>query len=355
MRLSLVTGGCGFIGHHLVRLLATRGERVRVLDWRRPAADNGIFAGLPSGAVEFRQGDIADPATVDAAVAGVSRVYHLAANPNLWARDASVFERVNLGGTLNVLAAAERHRPERVVYTSTESILAGLRGAARGSAMIDEDIALSVDDMPGPYCRSKFLAERAALDAAANGLPVVVVNPTLPIGPGDRLLTPPSRMLLDFLGGRTPAYLETAFNMIDVRDAALGHILAAERGRTGQRYILGGENLTMSGLLALLAEISGRPVPRLRIPYWLAYAYSAVDEFVADRITGKPPRAPLTGVRLARHAMHFDNSRALAELGLQPRPLRRALTDAVAWFRNEGLLPEPANRCGAHPQARAGE
>ncbi|GAB4354367.1 MAG: NAD-dependent epimerase/dehydratase family protein [Kiloniellaceae bacterium] len=355
MRLSLVTGGCGFIGQHLVRLLAARGEAVRILDRRQPAAEGGAFANLPAGAVEFRQGDITDPAAVEAAMAGASRVYHLAANPNLWARDPRVFERVNLGGTLNVLAAAGRHRPERVVYTSTESILAGLRGAARGSAMIDEGIDLRVEDMPGPYCRSKFLAERAALDAAAKGLPVVVVNPTLPIGPGDRLLTPPSRMLLGFLGGQAPAYLETAFNMIDVRDAALGHILAAERGRIGQRYILGGENLTMSGLLALLAEISGRPMPRLRIPYWLAYAYSAVDEFVSDRITGKPPRAPLTGVRLARHAMHFDSSRALAELDLQPRPLRRALTDAIAWFRAEGLLPEPANRRGAHPEARAGE
>jgi dihydroflavonol-4-reductase len=354
MRLSLVTGGSGFIGQHLVRLLVARGERVRVLDRRRPASDSGTFAGLPSEGIEFRQGDIADPAAVDAAMTGVSRVYHLAADPNLWARDKTTFERVNLGGTLNVLAAAERHRPERVVYTSTESILAGLRGAVSGG-MIDEGAALRAEDMPGPYCRSKFLAERAALDAAALGLPVVVVNPTLPIGPGDRLLTPPSCMLLGFLSGRTPAYLEIAFNMIDVRDVALGHLLAADHGRVGRRYILGGENLTMTGLLDLLAEISGRPMPRRRIPYWLAYAYSAADEFIADRLTGKPPRAPLTGVRLARHAMHFDNSRALAELGLQPRPLHRALTDAIAWFRAEGLLPALTNRCGAHPQAHAGE
>ncbi|WP_340115442.1 NAD-dependent epimerase/dehydratase family protein [Pelagibius sp. 7325] len=354
MRPSLVTGGCGFIGQHLVRLLVARGEKVRVLDRRRPAPGSLAFAGVPREGIEFRQADITDPAAVDAAMTGVGRVYHLAADPNLWALDKSTFERVNLGGTLNVLAAAERHRAERVVYTSTESILAGLRGAVSGG-MIDESAALRVEDMPGPYCRSKFLAERAALDAAARGLPVVVVNPTLPIGPGDRLLTPPSRMLLDFLTGRTPAYLETAFNMIDVRDVALGHLLAAEHGRVGRRYILGGDNLTMSSLLGLLTDLSGMAMPRRRIPYWLAYAYSAADEFIADRLTGKPPRAPLTGVRLARHAMHFDNSRALSELGLQPRPLRHSLADAIAWFRAEGLLPSPASPCGAHPQARAGE
>jgi dihydroflavonol-4-reductase len=349
MGLCLVTGGSGFIGQHLVRLLVERGERVRVFDLR-PAAELQARFGE---AVELRQGDIADPAAVTQAMQGARQVFHLAANPNLWAPDKTVFERVNLQGTRNVLAAAETERPERLVYTSTESILAGLRGAGR--AMIDEEIDLSVKDMPGPYCRSKFLAERAALAAGADGLPVVVVNPTLPIGPGDRLLTPPSQMLVDLLNGCIPAYLETAFNMIDVRDAALGHVLAAARGRIGQRYILGGENLTMSQLLDLLAEISGRPMPRLRVPYWLAYAYSAVDEFVADRVTGRAPRAPLTGVRLARHAMHFDNRRALSELGLQPRPLRRALADAISWYAEQGLLEDAAQNRGAGSAAPAGE
>jgi dihydroflavonol-4-reductase len=334
MAFTLVTGGSGFIGRHLVRLLRGRGEQVRVFDLRQPgrADDAGV---------EFVQGDIADAAAVDCAVAGAGRVFHLAANPNLWARDPRDFDRVNLQGTLNVLTAAERHRPQRVVYTSTESILAGLRHRA-ATGMIDETVDLAVDDMPGPYCRSKFLAERAALEAARRGLPVVVVNPTLPVGPGDRLMTPPSRMLVDFLHGRTPAYLETTLNVIDVRDAALGHLLAAERGRPGQRYILGGENITMSALLALLEELTGRPMPKRRVPYWMAYAYAALDEFVADRVTGRPPRAPLTGVRLARHAMRFDNSLALAELGLEPRPLRQSLADAVAWFLREGLLQERA-------------
>jgi dihydroflavonol-4-reductase len=336
MRLSLVTGGSGFIGHHLVQLLCARGERVRVFDLR-PAS---YFAG--AAAIDFHQGDIADAAAVDRAMAGADRVYHLAANPNLWARDKRDFARVNHLGTLNVLAAAERHRPERVVYTSTESILAGQRGSAASGAMIDETSAVRVEEMPGSYCRSKFLAERAALEAARRGLPLVVVNPTLPVGPGDRLLTPPSRMLLDFLNGRTPAYLGTEINMIDVRDAALGHLLAADRGEIGQRYILGGENLSMSALLAVLEELSGRPMPKLRIPYWLAYAYSAIDQLVADRVTGRAPRAPLAGVRLARHPMRFDNRRALTELGLDPRPVRHALADVIAWFRSEGLMADTA-------------
>jgi dihydroflavonol-4-reductase len=348
MSFSLVTGGSGFIGQHLVQLLCARGERVRVFDRRPPGWRD---AAAP---VDYHQGDIADPAAVDRAMAGARRVYHLAANPNLWTRDPQDFARDNHQGTLTVLAAAERHRPQRLVYTSTESILAGVRHRIVGG-MIDESVALRVEDMPGPYCRSKFLAERAALDAAERGLPVVVVNPTLPIGPGDRLLTPPSRMLVDFLNGRAPAYLETAVNMIDVRDAALGHLLAAERGRIGRRYILGGENLTLSALLALLEDLSGRPMPKRRIPYWLAYLYGTVDEFLATRVTGKPPRAPLTGIRLARHAMRFDNSRALAELGLQPRPLRHALADAIAWFRDEGLLTEAAGTGRTPAEVRAGE
>jgi dihydroflavonol-4-reductase len=162
-------------------------------------------------------------------------------------------------------------------------------------------------------------------------------------------------MLLDFVNGRVPAYLETAFNMIDVRDAALGHLLAAERGRPGRRYILGGENLTMTALLALLEELSGRTMPRRRVPYWVAYAYSAAEEFLADRVTGRPPRAPLTGVRLARRPMHFDTSRAHSELGLQPRPLRQSLADAFAWFRREGLLESSAGKGRKPAEAAAGE
>lgn len=350
MRLSLVTGGSGFIGRHLVQMLCARGERVRVFDLRPPGAD---FR-LRGGAVEFVQGDIADAEAVARAMTGADRVFHLAANPNLWARNKDDFTRVNFQGTKNVLAAAARLRPQRIVYTSTESILAGLRGRS-GGRLIDESAAPREEDLPGPYCRSKFHAERAALYAAAQGLPVVVVNPTLPVGPGDELMTPPTRMMLDFLNGRAPAYLDAEINMIDVRDAALGHLLAADHGWPGRRYILGGENLTMSALMALLEQISGRPMPKWRIPYWLAYGYAAVDEFIADRVTQRPPRAPLTGVKLVRHPMRFDNSRAHAELGLDPRPLRESLTEAFAWFRAAGLLQEAAGLPAGRPDTAAGE
>lgn len=350
MRLSLVTGGSGFIGRHLVQLLCARGERVRVFDLRLPGPD----IRLHGEAVEYIQGDVTDAEAVERAMTGADRVYHLAANPNLWARDKESFERVNFQGTVNVLAAAAKLRPQRVVYTSTESILASLRGRSGGN-LIDESAAPREEDLPGPYCRSKFRAERATLDAAAQGLPVVVVNPTLPVGPGDELVTPPTRMMLDFLNGRAPAYLEAEINMIDVRDAALGHLLAAERGRPGRRYILGGENLTMGALLVLLERISGRPMPKWRIPYWLAYGYAAVDEFVADVLTKRPPKAPLTGVKLVRHPMRFDNSRALAELGLEPRPLRDSLIEAIAWFQAEGLLNEPLGLRAGRPDTAPGE
>jgi dihydroflavonol-4-reductase len=350
MRLSLVTGGSGFIGRHLVQMLCARGERVRIFDLRRP----GYGVRLRSETVEFVQGDIADADAVARAMTGSDRVFHLAANPNLWARHKDDFTRVNFQGTVNVLSAAARLRPQRIVYTSTESILAGLRRRS-SDGLIDESAAQREEDLPGPYCRSKFRAERAALDAAGQGLPVVVVNPTLPVGPGDELMTPPTRMMLDFLNGRAPAYLDAAINMIDVRDAALGHLLAAERGRPGRRYILGGENLTMGALLALLEQISGRPMPKWRIPYWLALGYAAVDEFIADRVTRRPPRAPLAGVKLVRHPMRFDNSRAHAELGLDPRPLRESLTEAFAWFRAAGLLQEAAVLRAGRPDTAAGE
>lgn len=332
MSFSLITGGSGFIGQHLVRALLARGECVRIFDLRAPSDD------LASERLDFFQGDLADRAALSRAMAGARRVYHLAADPNLWAPDRSSFDRVNLQGTRNVLAEAEHHAPERLIHTSTESILAGWRRKTSKRRMIDEEATPTVEDMPGPYCRSKFRAEKAALEAAERGLPVVVVNPTLPVGPGDRLLTPPSRMLCDFLNDRSPAFLEAEINMIDVRDAALGHLLAAERGLIGRRYILGGENLTMSRLLAILEELTGRPMPKRRIPYWLAYSYAAVDQFISDHITHRAPQAPLAGVQLVDGPLRFDNSRALAELGLKPRPVRDALADAVTWFQDHGLI-----------------
>jgi dihydroflavonol-4-reductase len=346
-RLNLVTGGGGFIGRHLVRLLVERGETVRVLDIAGAE-------GLP-GSVEVIRGSILDAPVLDRAVAGVERVYHLAANPNLWHRDSRTFGRTNYEGTRQVLAAAARAGVARIVYTSTESILKSCRAstrASRGAAPADETVSLDLADMPGPYCRSKFLAEQEALAAARDGLPVVVVNPTMPVGPGDMRLTPPSRMLLGFLSGSTPAYLNCAFNLIDVRDAACGHVLAADRGRTGERYILGGENIRLDALLALLTEITGLAMPRHAVPYGMAVAVAAVEGLIAA-VTGRPPTAPLTGVRLARTPSVFDCSKAVEQLGLPHTPLRVSLIDAVSDFSARSLLrrsllrhvaPDPAIR-----------
>lgn len=337
-RLNLVTGGGGFIGRHVVRLLVERDETVRVLDVAGAE-------GLPES-VDVIRGSILDAETLDGALVGVERLYHLAANPNLWHRDSRAFERTNYEGTRRVLAAAARAGVTRIVYTSTESILKSCRAprpAGQAAGLADETVSLELADMPGPYCRSKFLAEQEALAAARDGLPVVVVNPTMPIGPGDTHLTPPSRMLLGFLNGSTPAYLNCAFNLIDVRDAAHGHLLAADYGRAGERYILGGENIGLDALLRLMTDVTGLAMPQRSVPYAVAVAVAAIEEAVAA-MTGRSPTAPLTGVRLARTPSTFDCSKAIERLGLPQTPLRTSLIDAVLDFEARGLLRRPLPR-----------
>ena len=333
MRLNLVTGGCGFIGRHLVEQLAARGERVRVLDLRP-------IPGQPQG-VEQVIGSITDPAAVARAMEGCERVFHLAANPNLWAPDPKSFDAVNHQGTRRVLEGARKAGVQRFVYTSTESILKSYRAPAQSSrALIDETVVLTLDDMPGPYCRSKFLAEEAAREAARDGLPVVIVNPTMPIGPGDDLLTPPSRMILGYLNGETPAYLDCEFNLVDARDVAAGQILAAERGRVGERYILGNVNLRLGMLLAKLQRMTGLSMPRTRIPYAVALVSALVCEGLSN-VTRKPPVAPLNGVRLARTSMAFDCSKARSELGWSCRTLEQSLHEAIQWMSGQGLIRRP--------------
>jgi len=325
-RRVLVTGGGGFIGLHLVQQLLERGETVRVLEL--PDVP------LPEG-VEVVRGSICDVAAVRKALKNVHRLYHLAANPNLWAVDKNDFRRVNYEGTCTVLHEAAGHDLEVIVYTSTESILAG---KGRREAMVDSAVKRLIQEMPGPYCRSKFLAEQAAFKAAADGQPVVIVAPTLPIGPGDRRITPPTRMILDFINTRTPAYLECGFNMIDVRDVAAGHILAADHGRHGERYILGNENLTLGKFLGHIEEITGLEMPKTSIPFWIALIAGAVSEFFADHLTHRQPRAPLTGVRLARYPMYFDSNKAIQELGLPQSPVYQALADEIEWLLEQGLI-----------------
>lgn len=332
-RLNLVTGGSGFIGRHLVDALLAQGERVRVLDLRP-------IAPLPEH-VELSIGSITDAAHVARAMAGCDRVFHLAANPNLWAPDPKSFDAVNHQGTRRLLEAAQKVGVARFVYTSTESILKSYRAPKMsGRALIDESVVLSLDDMPGPYCRSKYLAEQAAREAASGGLPVVIVNPTMPIGPGDDLLTPPSKMILGFLNGTTPAYLDCEFNLVDARDVAAGQVLAAEKGRVGERYILGNANLRLGELLAVLHRLSGLKMPHARVPYALALVSALVSEGLAN-ITKKPPMAPLTGVRLARTSMAFDCSKARGELGWKCRSLDASLIDTMRWMSGRGLLRRP--------------
>ncbi len=326
-RRSLVTGGGGFIGAHLVAQLLEQGETVRVLEL--PDVP------LPSN-VEVVRGSVCDADVVRSALKRVQRLYHLAANPNLWAKDKGDFKRINYEGTCTVLSEAAKIDLEVIVYTSTESILTG--SAHHSEKLVDSGVQRIIGEMPGPYCRSKFLAEQAAFAAAKSGLPVVIVAPTLPIGPGDNKLTPPTRMILDFLNNKTPAYLDCGFNLIDVRDIAQGHILAAENGRPGERYILGHENMSLGELLCLIEETTGLAMPKTRVPYWLALVAGVVSELMADYVSHRAPRAPLTGVRLARYPMYFDSDKAVKELRLPQSPIRQALIDEVAWLHSKGLI-----------------
>jgi hopanoid-associated sugar epimerase len=320
----LVTGGAGFIGSHLVRLLVNQGQQVRVLD--RPGV---AISHLPLGQIDLVYADIRDCQAVRKAVSGCLEVYHLAANPNLWTHPRGQFRQVNYLGTIHVLDAALEAGARRILHTSTESILT----RARQTGAITEEQHIGMEDVIGPYCRSKFLAERYAFRLAKAGAPVVVVNPTLPIGPGDYGRSPPTQMMLDFCKGRRQEYMDAELNLIDVRDVAEGMVRAVDRGRPGRRYLLGHENLTIREIFAHLAGLTGLPEPSRRVPYPVALAAAYVSEFVADTFTHRIPAATVTGVKLTRRRMHFDPSRSLADLGLNPRPVSTSLAEAVVWFR----------------------
>jgi dihydroflavonol-4-reductase len=325
---TLVTGASGFLGSHVARLLAARGERVRVL--LRPTSQKQLLEGL---ALECVSGDLRDPSSLEKALTGIRVVYHVAADYRLWARDPREIYDSNVRGTRNLLEGARRANVERFVYTSTVATVA----VPRDGVLPNESTVTSVDEMIGAYKRSKWFAEQEVLKAAAAGLPVVIVNPTTPVGPGDAKPTPTGRIIVDFLNGRMPAYVDTGLNFVPVEDAAMGHLLAAERGRVGERYILGGENLTLKQALEILAHLSGRPAPRVRVPHVVALAAGYADA-VLSRLIGREPQIPLDGVRMARHSMFVNTEKARAELRFSPGPVDAAFERAVRWYQSNGYV-----------------
>lgn len=324
---ALVTGGTGFVGASILRELVSDGWQVRALV--RPESRRGNLDGL---AVEVVEGDLRDPDSLRKAMAGCEALFHCAAHYALWTpRPEEVYES-NVGGTANCLQVARELGLERVVYTSTVATV-GL--PADGSPGTEEQF-IRPEEAVGHYKRSKVLAEEEARKAFRGGLPVVTVNPSAPVGPYDIKPTPTGRIILDFIRGKMPAYLDTGLNLIDVRDVARGHLLALEKGRSGERYILGNRNMALKEIFDLLSSITGIPSPKVRLPYPLALAAAVVDEGIRGRLLGGTPRVTICGVRLARKKMYFDSSKAVRELGLPQNPVDRALRDGVDWFRENG-------------------
>ena len=325
---AFVTGGTGFIGAAIVRALLAEGHEVRTLV--RPGGDRRNLSGL---AVEPWEGDLLDPIALQRGLTGCQFLFHAAADYRLWTPNPAAMYAANVTGTRNVLQAALTTGVSRVVYTSSVGTLGNPGDGTPGT----EETPVTFSDMVGDYKKSKFLAEREAEGFLSRGLPLTIVNPSTPIGPRDIKPTPTGKIIVDFLNGRMPAYLDTGLNIIDVDECARGHLLAANRGRIGAKYILGGENLTLAQIFQLLAEITGRPAPKVRLPYLPILAAAWINEGLS-RVTGREPLIPLAGVRMARKKMFFDPSRAVAELGLEQKPATAALERAVDWFRSNGYV-----------------
>ena len=324
----LLTGASGFIGFHVTRLLREAGVQVRALVRRTsPLAD------LRELGVELFFGDIRDAAAVSDSMRGCEQVYHVAADYRLWVPDPRSMYAVNVAGTENVMRAALECGVSRVVYTGSVGTLA----ASVNGRVAHEQTPVALSDMVGHYKRSKFLAKQVVDRYAARGLSVVTVHPTTPVGPMDVKPTPTGRIIVDFVNGRMPAYLDTGLNFVDVRDVAAGHLLAARRGRRGRAYILGHRNMTLRRFFGLLSDVTGRRPPRIRLPYGPLLAAACLNE-AFSRLSGIAPVIPLTGVRMARKYMYFDSRRAVNELGFVQHPVEFAVAAAVDWFRRRGYV-----------------
>jgi len=339
---TLVTGATGFLGNHVARQLVSAGQSVRLLV--RSTSNLALLEGLNAERVV---GDLQDMASLDRAMEGVRRVYHVAADYRLWSRNPNEIYESNVEGTRRLLEIAGQAGVERVVYTST---VATIVVPTHGPALPNEDTRATLSQMIGHYKRSKFLAELEAIKAAAAGVPVVIVNPTAPVGPGDWKPTPTGRIILDFLNGRMPAYVDTGLNLVPVEDCATGHLLAAERGRIGERYILGARNMTLKEILGALAAITGRSAPRVRLPHAVALAAGYADELFS-RLTGREPQIPVEGVKMSRHRMFVQSDKAERELGYRPGAVEPALERAVRWYADHGYLRGAGTKGLPHAQA----
>ena len=324
---TLVTGAAGFLGSHVARQLVARGDTVRVL--MRPSSNNRAISDLP---LEYVTGDLRDAPSLERAMIGVQRVFHVAADYRLWAKNPQEIYDSNVGGTKNLLAAARAAGIEQLIYTSTVATIAVDR-----PALPNELTDSKLDEMIGHYKRSKWMAEQEVLRAASEGFPAIVAMPTTPVGPWDWKPTPTGKIILDFLNGKMPGYVDTGLNFVGVEECAAGHLLISERGRLGERYLLGAENLTLKGLLDVLARITGLPSPAMKIPHGVALSVAYV-EAAFSRMLGKEPQIPVEGVKIAQHKMFVDCSRAQKELGFQPGPVTAALERAVRWYQANGYV-----------------
>jgi dihydroflavonol-4-reductase len=326
---TLITGSTGFLGSAVLRELLDDCREVKVLV--RKGANTANINGLD---VEIVYGDLRDSQSLHSALTGCNILYHTAAYYSLWDRDQQIIYDINVEGTRNILQASQEKGLEKIVYTST----VGCIGLNNDNSPATENTFFNKKTLSNDYKKSKYQAEQIALEFARGGLPVVIVNPSTPVGPRDIKPTPTGKIILDFLNRKMPAYLDTGLNLIDVKDCARGHILAEQKGIPGDRYILGNQNMSLIEILTILENITGLKAPRIKIPFWVGLSTGWICEMISNHITGKPPAVPLAGVKMAKYFMYFDPSKAVQELGLLQRPVEKALRESVNWFKENNYV-----------------
>jgi dihydroflavonol-4-reductase len=330
---AFVTGATGFVGSHVARALAERGADLRLLV--RSNSNPKNIQDLPGDRVI---GDLRDPSSLEKAISGCDAVFHVAADYRLWIRDPDQMYRSNVEGTRAVLDSARRNGVRRVVYTSSVATM----GFTSNGRPADEQSPVALESMIGHYKRSKFMAEQVALDAGKSGMEVVVVNPTTPVGEQDIKPTPTGRIIVDFLKKKFPAYVDTGLNLVDATECARGHVAAYEKGRSGERYILGGENLTLKQILDKLAALTGLPSPKMKVPHAVAMGFAIFDQFFTGMIMGREPRATIDAVKMGRKKMYASSAKAEHELGYKVLPVEDALRRAIEWFQAHGYVEQAA-------------